>query len=137
MPDKAILCYICGWSHGSLHVYSLVGGLVPGSLAGDWGGVWLVDIVVFPMGLQTPSAPWILFLTPPLETLCSVQWLAVSIHLCTCQVVAETFRRQLYQAPISKHFLASTIVSALPLLIGCSATSLTPGAAQRLRVSDT
>jgi hypothetical protein len=31
MPDKAILCYICGWSHGSLHVYSLVGSLVPGS----------------------------------------------------------------------------------------------------------
>ena len=31
MPDKAILCYICGCSHGFLHVYSLVGGLVPGS----------------------------------------------------------------------------------------------------------
>jgi hypothetical protein len=31
MPDKDILCYICSWSHGSLHVYSLVGGLVPGS----------------------------------------------------------------------------------------------------------
>ena len=31
MPDKAILCYICGWSHWSLHVYSFVGGLVPGS----------------------------------------------------------------------------------------------------------
>ena len=31
MPDKAILCYICGWNHGSLTVYSLVGGLVPGS----------------------------------------------------------------------------------------------------------
>ena len=30
-PDTAILCYICGWSHGSLHVYSLIGGLVPGS----------------------------------------------------------------------------------------------------------
>ena len=29
--DKAILCYICSWSNGSLHVYSLVGGLVPGS----------------------------------------------------------------------------------------------------------
>jgi hypothetical protein len=25
MPDKAILCYICSWSCGSLHVYSLVG----------------------------------------------------------------------------------------------------------------
>ena len=31
MPNKAILCYICGWSHGSLLVYSLVGSLVPGS----------------------------------------------------------------------------------------------------------
>jgi hypothetical protein len=26
MPDKAILCYICDWNPGSLHVYSLVGG---------------------------------------------------------------------------------------------------------------
>jgi hypothetical protein len=33
--NKAILCYICGWSHGSLHVYSLVGGLVPGSSGGS------------------------------------------------------------------------------------------------------
>jgi hypothetical protein len=31
MPDKAIFCYIHGWSHGSLHVYSMVGGLVPWS----------------------------------------------------------------------------------------------------------
>jgi hypothetical protein len=39
MPVKAILCYICGWSHGSLRVYSLVGGLVPGS-SGENG--WLI-----------------------------------------------------------------------------------------------
>ena len=31
MPGKAILYYICSWSHGSLHVYSLVGGLGLGS----------------------------------------------------------------------------------------------------------
>jgi hypothetical protein len=31
VSDKAILCYICVWSPGSLHVYSLVGDLVPGS----------------------------------------------------------------------------------------------------------
>jgi hypothetical protein len=31
MLDKAILCNICSWSHGSFHVYSLVGGLVPQS----------------------------------------------------------------------------------------------------------
>jgi hypothetical protein len=40
---------------------------------------WLVHIVL-PMGLQTTSAPWVLSLAPPLGTLCSVQWLAVSIH---------------------------------------------------------
>ena len=34
MPGKVILCYICGWSHGSFHVYSLAGGLVPGSAGG-------------------------------------------------------------------------------------------------------
>jgi hypothetical protein len=31
MIEQAILCYICWWSHGSLHVCSLVGGLVPGN----------------------------------------------------------------------------------------------------------
>jgi len=103
MPDKAILCYICSWSHGLLHVHSLVGGLVPGSS----GGIWLVDIVL-PMGLQIPS---ILSLTPALGTLFSVQWLAVSICLCICQALAEPLKRQLYQAPVSMHFLASPIVS--------------------------
>ncbi|KRX11800.1 hypothetical protein T07_8521 [Trichinella nelsoni] len=54
------------------------------------------------MGLQTPSAPSVLSLTPPLGTPHSVQWLAA---------LAEPLRRQLYQAAVSKHFLASTIVS--------------------------
>jgi hypothetical protein len=35
MPDKSILQYIHSWSHGSLHVYSLVGDLVPGSSGGS------------------------------------------------------------------------------------------------------
>ena len=34
MPDKAILCNICSWSHGDLHVYSLVSGVVLGSSGG-------------------------------------------------------------------------------------------------------
>jgi hypothetical protein len=37
-----------------------------------WGN-WLVHIVP-PMGLQTPSAPWVLSLPPPLRTPYSVQW---------------------------------------------------------------
>jgi hypothetical protein len=36
ISNKAILCYICSWRHWSLHVYSSVGGLVPGS-SGDTG----------------------------------------------------------------------------------------------------
>jgi hypothetical protein len=34
MSGKAILCHICSWSFESLLVYSLVGGLVPGSSGG-------------------------------------------------------------------------------------------------------
>jgi hypothetical protein len=39
VPDKAVLYYICSWSHGSLHVNSLVGVLVPGSSEGTG---WLI-----------------------------------------------------------------------------------------------
>ena len=65
----------------------------------EFWGYCLVHIVVPPMGLQSPSAPSVLFLTPPLGTLCSVQWFAESIHLCICQELAEPLRRQIYQAP--------------------------------------
>jgi hypothetical protein len=71
----------------------------------------LIDIIVLPMGLQNPLAPSVLSVTPPLGTLCSVQWLSASICLCICQALAEPLRRQLYQASVSKHLLASTIVS--------------------------
>jgi hypothetical protein len=39
MLDKIIMCYICSWSHGYLHVYSLVDSLVPGSFEGSG---WLI-----------------------------------------------------------------------------------------------
>jgi hypothetical protein len=72
----------------------------------------LVDIVVLPMGLQTRLALSVLSLTSPsIGTMCSVQWMAVSICLCICQALAELLRRQLHQAPVSMHLLASTIVS--------------------------
>ena len=74
-------------------------------------GVWLVDIVVLPMGLQSRSTPSVLSLNPLLGIPCSVQWMAVSIHLCICKALAGHLKRQPYQAPFSMHFLASTIVS--------------------------
>jgi len=70
-----------GWSHGSLHVYSLVGG----SVSGSSGGVWLVNIVFLHMGLKTLSAPSVCSLTPPLGTPFSVQLLAGSHCFCNCQ----------------------------------------------------
>jgi hypothetical protein len=95
MTDMVILCYICDWSHGSLYVYSLVSGLVPGS----YGGVWLVHIVVPLIELQLPLAPSVL--SPLLGTPCSVQWLGASICLYICQAQAEPLRRQPY--PNSKN----------------------------------
>jgi hypothetical protein len=71
----------------------------------------LVHIVVHPVGLQTPSAPWVRSLAPPLGTLCSVQWLTVSIHFCICQSLAKSRRRQPYQAPVSKLLLATVCFS--------------------------
>ena len=55
--------------------------------------VWLVDSVVLPMGLQTPSAPSVLSLKLLLWTLCSVRLLSLSICLCICQALAEPLRR--------------------------------------------
>jgi hypothetical protein len=76
--------------------------IVPCILSGWWfspwelWGVWLVDIVVLPMGLQTSSAPSVLPLTPPLGCQCSVWWLAGCIHICIGQALAVPLRGQLY-----------------------------------------
>jgi hypothetical protein len=101
MSSKAILCCICSWSHGSLHVYSLVGGLVCG-ISG--GSEWFILLILL-WGCK------LLTLAPPLGTLRSAQWVAENIHLCICQAMAEPLA-ELYQVPVSKHFLASTIISA-------------------------
>jgi hypothetical protein len=71
----------------------------------------LVDIVVLPMRLQIPLAPKVLALTSPLGSPRSVQCLAVCIRICIGPALAEPLRAQLYVAPVSKHFLASAIVS--------------------------
>ena len=71
----------------------------------------MVDIIVLPMVLKTPSTPPVPYLTPLLGTPRSVHWLAANIHLYICKVLAGLLRRQPYQTPFSMHFLASTIVS--------------------------
>ena len=63
------------------------------------------------MGLQNPAAPSALILTPPLGSLCSVCWLAVSICVCIGKALAQPLRRHPYHALVSKHFLSSAIVT--------------------------
>ena len=99
MSNKDI---ICDQSHGSFHVFSLIGGPAPVSSEGSG---WLT-LLLF-MGLQTPSTPSVPSSAPHHG---GIQCLTASITLCICQALAEPFRRQLYQAPVSKHFLASTIL---------------------------
>jgi hypothetical protein len=103
ITDKAILSCICSWSYESHHVYSFVGGLVL------WG--YLFHIVVPPIGVQTPSAPWVLSLVPPLETLCSGQWLAENIYFCICQALVEPPQETAISGFCQQDLLASTIVS--------------------------
>jgi hypothetical protein len=72
---------------------------------------WFIDIILT-MGLKPIQAPSVLSLIAPLGTQCSVQWLAASTCLCICQALAEPLRGQLHHAPVSKHHLASRMVSA-------------------------
>ena len=73
--------------------------------------LWLVIYSLEALGVLLGYWSWVLSLAPSLGTLCSVQWIAVSIHYCIWQTLVETLRRQLYQAPVSKLLLASAIVS--------------------------
>ena len=53
--DNAILCYMCNWSYGSLHVYSLVGDLVPGS--SGWSG-WLILLFFLLQSCKKKKKRW-------------------------------------------------------------------------------
>jgi hypothetical protein len=41
----------------------------------------------------------------------------VSIHICTSQALAEPLRKQLYRAPVSKHFVASAVESGFGVCV--------------------
>jgi hypothetical protein len=89
---------------GFFHVYSLVGGLFPGS-----SGVSHRLILLFFLWSCKPLQ--LLQSFPTLASPCSVQWLAPKIHLCICQALSKHLRRQLYQALVSEHFLTPVTVS--------------------------
>jgi hypothetical protein len=74
MSHKAIFCDICNCRHGFLHVYPLVGDLIPGS-SGDIDWVILLFLL---WDYKISSAHCGLSLAPPLGTQCSVYILYLS-----------------------------------------------------------
>jgi hypothetical protein len=89
MSHKAIFYYICGWSHRRTQLYSLVGGLVPGSS----GGSGYLIMLFFLWGYNRLQ---LLHSFPHL-----FNWLAVSIYYCICQALAQPLRRQHYTRLLS------------------------------------
>jgi hypothetical protein len=87
LSGKAILCYICIWSHASVPVHSLVGGLVPGSPG--WSGQLTL---FFLWGCDSPLLLQSLGQLPP--------WgpkLSPSIHICIGRLMTEPPKDQPYQ----------------------------------------
>ena len=71
----------------------------------------MVDTVAPPTGLQTPSAPSVPSPTLPSGTPSSVQWFVCELLPLYLSGSGRATRRQPYQAPVSKNFLASSIPS--------------------------
>jgi hypothetical protein len=80
----------------SLHVYSLVGGLVPGSFGGLVGWYCCSSC-----GFANFFSSYSPALTSPFGSPHSVQCLAVYIYIYSGQALAEPLRGQLYQIPVS------------------------------------
>jgi hypothetical protein len=109
LSGKAILCYLCIWSHGSLQVNFLVGGIASGNT--DW--VVRPAYVVLPMGLQSPSAPLVLSPALPPDSLNSVGRLALSILICIGQLLPGPPKEPSHQVSVSKLLLTAATVSGL------------------------
>ena len=77
----------------------------------------MVDIVVLSLGLQTTFAPTILSLTSPLGTPTLNAMVGCENLGLYFKSLAGPLRRQLYQSPFSKQFLASIIRSGFGNLI--------------------
>jgi hypothetical protein len=69
MPDKAILCYICSWSHGPIHIYSLASVLSPGAQGVGVGVRGSVSWYCSFYGVAIPFSSSVLPLTLPLGSL--------------------------------------------------------------------
>ena len=101
MSNKAILYHICGQSHGSLHVYPLVGSPVP------WSSGVSGQLTLLPHHLHGAQSRDLRSFSPFSSSSIgnpTLSRMAESISLSICQALAESLRREPYQAPVNKHF---------------------------------
>ena len=105
-------------NHGSLCHATCVSGAMGNSMCTIWlmflslgalgvlGGSYLCSSY----GTANPFSSLVLSLAHPFRTLCSVQWLAESVPVYICHVLAESRRWQLYPAPSASYdyFIATT-----------------------------
>jgi hypothetical protein len=106
MPYKAILCCKCSWSHGFLHVYYLVGVLVPGSSGGtDWLILFFLLWGCKPLQLLSPFSNSTIG-DPVLSPVVGCEHPLLYL-LGTCRASQETA----ISGSVRKHMFASTIVS--------------------------
>jgi len=94
-PNKGILCYICSWSSGSVHVQSLGSGLVPGS-----SGLLALLFLCCCKLLQLSILP----LIAPKGVLFSVRGFAASIEPWIRHALDVSLRRDIYPY---QHLLSS------------------------------
>ena len=78
MAGKAILCYICSWSYGSLYVYYLVGSLVPWALERGMVSWYFCSSY----GVGNLFSSFSLCPNSSIEVSMFSQWLDSSFHIC-------------------------------------------------------
>jgi hypothetical protein len=104
MSYKAILCYTCNWSHGSLHVYSLVGGLVPGRYGG-LGSLYCCSSY----GATNPFSTWVPSSSSSIGNSVLSTMDVYEHPFLYLSVLAQPLKIQLYQESKNKH-MSSTML---------------------------
>jgi hypothetical protein len=75
------------------------------------GGYWLVHIVVPPIGLQIPPAPWVLSLAPPLES-----YFLCALYVLDISPLSDTRLVKIFSQSVDCHFVLLTVSFVLQKL---------------------
>jgi hypothetical protein len=106
MSNKSTLCYIFHWRHGALHVFSLVGGLVPGSYEGSG---WLM--LLFFLWVANPFSSFSPFSNSFIGNTVLRPMVGCEHPLLNLSGSGRASQETAISGSCRMHFLASTILS--------------------------